>query len=556
MKKDTGEKRLSAKVPFFPAIIIAAVIGAIAGGYSVYLTSSLPGEGKGKTHRFYKNEIDGLNFASGLVRGPDQTFWTVTDKGNKLIQFDQVKGVRKAVEVLLPEEIKESLVFDRLDLEGIAYDPKREVFYIISEANRAVLTVSDDGMVSGFFFVEGEDSEPNIGLEGITFDRKRDIIYIVDEGPYDRPKRLYRYDVSGNKAGEPFEIDVKERITGITSRGDDTFLALNTFRPREGKLHSVILFTTEGELTEHVNLQKDYPGHEMDSRNFQTNYEGIDLDEAGNIYLINDAVKGINTNLLVISKGVSNESADGYPAQSDKRALNALLWMNTSAEYRALCLQTYRNALAAVTDEVALRRSKDKSARLAAVMDLDETVLDNSRFNLFLMANDLKFTDVLWTNWIARNSHEVSLVPGALDFIKAVESQQVEVIFISNRSKEQKGITFTTLKRLGVFPEDAELKQIEDRLLLRADTGSKEARRQRVTESFSVVAYVGDNLADFSKEFEASGTSSYIKRNGLVMPHAADWGTRWFVLPNPVYGDWYRSLKERDIENLLSKEKN
>jgi 5'-nucleotidase (lipoprotein e(P4) family) len=396
--------------------------------------------------------------------------------------------------------------------------------------------------------------------EGITFDRKQDIIYIVDEGPHDKPKKLYRYDVNGNKIGEPFEITVFKRITGITYIGDDTFLALNTFKSPEEGLHRVISFSTKGGLVEEViDIQKEYTGFKRDMRDFQTNYEGIDIDEQGRIYLINDAMNGVTTNLLLISEEVLNERAHGNSAtelqkesvQDDKRTLNAILWMHTSAEYRALCLQTYKNALAAVTDEVEKRRSEDKGAKLAVVMDLDSTVLDNTRFDLFLLANNLKFSHKIRKDWISRHPGGVSLVPGALDFIRAVKAQQVEVIFITNRPSDQKEITFSTLKHLGVFPEDAELKQIEDRLLLREDMRSKEPRRQRVRESFSVVVYVGDNLADFAQEFEAPKASSYLRRQELVRPHVAELGLKWFVLPNPVYGDWYESLKEEDIKDLL-----
>jgi acid phosphatase len=154
-----------------------------------------------------------------------------------------------------------------------------------------------------------------------------------------------------------------------------------------------------------------------------------------------------------------------------------------------------------------------------------------------------------------KHPDEVSLVPGALDFIKAVKNKKVEVIFISNWPSNQKEITFSTLKRLGVFPKDSKLEQIEGRLLLRDDVRSKEPRRQRVKESFSVVAYVGDNLADFSEEFESPGKSSHLDRNEFVIPHTDKWGTKWFVLPNPVYGDWLMSLKEKDIKDLLEEAK-
>jgi uncharacterized protein YjiK len=190
-----------------------------------------------------------------------------------------------------------------LDLEGLTYDAKRGVFYLISEANRAVMTVKPDGTVTGIFYVEGEDAGHNVGLEGITFDSVRDIIFIVDEGPYDRPKKLYQYDIEGKKAGEPHEIIAYKRITGITYADDGTFLALNTFKSGEERMHRVIRFSfDEGVIDELVDIQDEYHGFKNDSLDFQTNYEGIDVDEKGNIYIINDAGTGDTTNLLIISE--------------------------------------------------------------------------------------------------------------------------------------------------------------------------------------------------------------------------------------------------------------
>lgn len=239
----------------------------------------------------------------------------------------------------------------------------------------------------------------------------------------------------------------------------------------------------------------------------------------------------------------------------NRKTFTAVLWMHTSAEYRALCLQTYRGALAAVTAEVKRMRFGKRGAVPAVVMDLDATVIDNSKFDMFLLANNLKFTRKINKDWLAAHPGGEALVPGALKFIRGVEAQGVEVFFITSRTSDRKETTFATLKRLGVFAEDAELDDVSMRLLLRTDTRSKEPRRKRVLESYTVVGYVGDNLADFAPEFEAPSTASFAERNGLVSMYADRWGARWFVLPNPVYGDWLTSLGEENIEGLLKEAK-
>ncbi|WP_314621006.1 hypothetical protein [uncultured Selenomonas sp.] len=56
----------------------------------------------------------------------------------------------------------------------------------------------------------------------------------------------------------------------------------------------------------------------------------------------------------------------------------ALLWMRTSAEYRALCYQGYNMALAEIA-RVQANPAVRSGKPLAIVLDCDETVTDNTR---------------------------------------------------------------------------------------------------------------------------------------------------------------------------------
>jgi acid phosphatase len=47
----------------------------------------------------------------------------------------------------------------------------------------------------------------------------------------------------------------------------------------------------------------------------------------------------------------------------------------------------------------------------------------------------------------------------------------------------------------------------------------------------------GDDLNDFAF---ANGKSRD-ERDAIVAAHANDWGRKWFILPNPVYGSWERA---------------
>ena len=64
-------------------------------------------------------------------------------------------------------------------------------------------------------------------------------------------------------------------------------------------------------------------------------------------------------------------------------------------------------------------------------------------------------------------------------------------------------------------------------------SSDKSVRRAAIAERYRIVALVGDDLRDFVDRpvFEARRN----ELSGLL-------GTRWFLLPNPIYGSWEREL--------------
>lgn len=213
----------------------------------------------------------------------------------------------------------------------------------------------------------------------------------------------------------------------------------------------------------------------------------------------------------------------------------ALLWMQTSAEYHALCCQIYQIA---TNRAIEIKRARHYSAQKtpAVVMDIDETVLDNTAFNAKLISRKQSYSPERWQNWIATRSEEVRPVPGAKSFVKQMKRHDIEVIYISNRHESLKAQTLSTLERLG-FGNSNEL---ESRLYLRTDTSSKQKRRAIVRKKYDVLLYVGDNLADFAEIFSSQKAKTVSQRWTLVKEdeYLERWGYSWFVLPNPLYGDW------------------
>ncbi|MFQ5994832.1 MAG: 5'-nucleotidase, lipoprotein e(P4) family [Acidiferrobacterales bacterium] len=221
-------------------------------------------------------------------------------------------------------------------------------------------------------------------------------------------------------------------------------------------------------------------------------------------------------------------------------ALRGVLWRRTSAEYEALCRQIYHGAWLHVRSELVKRIARPKP--LAVILDLDETVLNNSGYSAHLIQNGLKHSQALWQTWNRNNVDNIGLVPGAKTFIKAVQQKNVHVAFISNRSEKIRDVTVEILVNLGLGEEQDLLDRDTLRLLLRKGSGSKRARRQTVMHNYEVIALLGDNLGDFSDDFRSPTVKSIAERQYKVQQHNARWGTRWFVLPNSTYGYWTRFI--------------
>lgn len=218
----------------------------------------------------------------------------------------------------------------------------------------------------------------------------------------------------------------------------------------------------------------------------------------------------------------------------------SILWMQTAAEYRALVLQTFRSAEQAI---IAANKANNTPTN-AIIMDIDETVLDNTAFNAYLTGQNIPFSEELWDWWIASNSHQVLAVPGAVNFVSSIMSNQIRVIFITNRSKRLQSVTIERMVQLGFGTETYLLENIK----FKERSSGKEERREAAFAQFNILASIGDNLADFSDIYEA-GRSGLAQRWKLVQAgtNAANWGEKWFVLPNPAYGDWTRTITATNL---------
>jgi 5'-nucleotidase (lipoprotein e(P4) family) len=206
----------------------------------------------------------------------------------------------------------------------------------------------------------------------------------------------------------------------------------------------------------------------------------------------------------------------------------AVLWQQTSAERQALSYQAFTFARMMLDRDLRLNR-RDRKPR-AIIVDLDETILDNSRYEGMLLQKRVNYNQKNWTEWV--NRAEATAVPGAVEFLNYASSRGVTVFYITNRNDSQKQGTVTNLKKLG-FPN------VNDQtLLVQTDlqNSTKEPRRQSVAAKFRIVLLMGDDLNDFSDVFENSRTVE--TRMAAADRYKGEFGQRFIMLPNPMYGNW------------------
>ncbi len=232
--------------------------------------------------------------------------------------------------------------------------------------------------------------------------------------------------------------------------------------------------------------------------------------------------------LLTLLAGCSTHSNSPAETKVNPREyqIAAYLWQQTSGEYRALTYQAYNLAR-----EKMERDLEDKHNRKRAVVfDIDETILDNSFGGAKEIKGGLPWKESHFADWVKEK--RAIAIPGALDFIKFLVERQVEVFYISNRKVAMFDDTLANLVSQG-FPVK------KQNLMLMGEDHSKEPRRQEVLKKYDIVMLVGDNLTDFHSAFEKKNVA---ERNGIVDQMRSEFGQRFIMLPNPLYGDWERAL--------------
>jgi 5'-nucleotidase (lipoprotein e(P4) family) len=250
--------------------------------------------------------------------------------------------------------------------------------------------------------------------------------------------------------------------------------------------------------------------------------------------------------LLIITIALGSCNSSNNVTTQDVKEQNdyltmSTLWYQRASECRALYYQAFNFAKQSLV--VNLAESKNDMPK-AVVVDIDETVLDNSPFEAYSVRTGKPYSNELWHEWTGKAAARAT--PGALDFLKFAETKGVETFYISNRSVSETAVTLQNLKALGFpFADEAHI-------LLKTDTSVKTVRRNKISETHDILILAGDNIGDFDELFEDRKQNSGFE---TVDAHKSDFGKRFIILPNPMYGSWER-VAFKGQKGLSSKEMN
>lgn len=245
---------------------------------------------------------------------------------------------------------------------------------------------------------------------------------------------------------------------------------------------------------------------------------------------------------------------------SQQENLDAVLWVQSSSEFSAATLGTYAAATTAL-QRIAMERPTDAD-RMAVVMDVDETILDGSRYQAQNVLDDVGYQAETLDEYFALR--EGAAIPGAIDFIKAAQDLGISVFFVTNRPCRvradnsgdcpQKEDTLANLRQVGVDAGASALflrgERVPERCMrflsdLEHQQGKwtvsdKTSRRQCAELDHETVMLIGDQLGDF---IGGLGDTTPESRKVLLGQYEENWGNTWFMIPNPTYGPWLDLLQ-------------
>ena len=243
------------------------------------------------------------------------------------------------------------------------------------------------------------------------------------------------------------------------------------------------------------------------------------------------------------------------PQPSD--LLLATLWMQRSVEFKGNALTVY--ALARIRLDQALadknwtaapneQKGDYQNLPPAVMLDLDETAIDNSPYEVWMLKTNQTFSTKTWNEFCAAQISRA--VPGAVEFTKYADSKGVKVFYITNRDASTEKDTRENMAKLG-FPMGGNV----DTFLMQGEQkewgSAKSSRRAVVTKDYRVLLNLGDNFGDFDDRYR----SSEADRLKAYQDDMAYWGKQWLMLPNPTYGSFDSATYGHDFKKPVAEQR-
>ncbi|WP_143707427.1 5'-nucleotidase, lipoprotein e(P4) family [Uliginosibacterium sp. TH139] len=241
------------------------------------------------------------------------------------------------------------------------------------------------------------------------------------------------------------------------------------------------------------------------------------------------------------------------PTEKAISQVNGVLWTQQSLEHHAAAAMAYHTASAALPRVIhgklwaSLEQGKAKLQRPAVILDVDETVLDNSEYDAWAVQNNQAFAPQSWSAWIRREA--APAVPGAVRFTQLAAKLGVDVFYVSNRecvadeADPCPALTHTqsNMARLGFARANDRAAFMFKKQRPEWSVSDKSERRAKIAETHRVIMLIGDDMGDFLpvasverlRRGEADAAASEI------MSH---FGMNLFMIPNPSYGSWEKAL--------------
>ena len=227
-------------------------------------------------------------------------------------------------------------------------------------------------------------------------------------------------------------------------------------------------------------------------------------------------------------KKEENKSGDNkitltYDQLRSRENTMGALWYQNAAEVDALYQQGYNVA----TNKLKELLKQPTNKPYSIVLDIDETVLSNIPFQVKMVKDGTAFSPKLWDEWVQKA--EATPVAGAKEFLQFADKNKVKIYYISDRTDAQVDATIKNLEAQGLPVQG------RDHLMFKKEGDkSKEGRRQDVIKHTNLVMLFGDNLVDFA-EFS---TKSEDDRDKMFEQLKAEFGDKFIIFPNPMYGSW------------------